>query len=72
MAVWPLTDIIVRRATGFYIATVMASGFVTFYSQPDAWPLLGRQATMIAIHGFTTEDPRDSIATFRTSQSSMS
>ena len=44
-----LTDIIARRWAGFYIATVMACGSLTFYSLPDAWPFVVRLTTMVAM-----------------------
>ena len=38
-----------RSGTGFYIAVVMAIGFITFYSLPEAVPFLVRLMTMVAI-----------------------
>ena len=44
-----LNDFIARRSTALYVASVMVCGFLTFYSLPDAVPLLVRLAAMVAI-----------------------
>ena len=47
MSAW-LTEIADRRYREFYMAAVMAIGFLTFYGLPDGIPFLVRLAMMVA------------------------
>ena len=48
-AVVYLMDLSAGRTREFLIATVMACGFLTFYSLPDGIPFLVRLTMMVAV-----------------------
>ena len=43
-----LIDLAAQRSRELFIATVMACGFITFYSLPDGIPFLVRLVVMVA------------------------
>ncbi len=56
----------INNAELWYIAVVMACGFITFYSLPDAVPFQGRLTMMVLVQGSiglaireTKQDPKD-------------
>ena len=44
-----LIDLTTGRSREWFIATVMACGFITFHSMPEAVPFLVRLATVVVV-----------------------